>query len=90
MIHRTFSYNDICQASANRQITETGTSIVKADTTLTYFITSIIGSSVTIKDAAGATMIVTNSISFNWPIRIDDGFDVSASGTVYLTYFTLG
>jgi hypothetical protein len=83
---------DIKQASANHQKTISGTSVSvsdASDTSRAYFITSIIGTGVTIADKDGTTVIVTGTVSFNFPLRIDGGFSIAASATAYVTYFDI-
>jgi hypothetical protein len=91
MIRKALGRTDILQAAANKQQFDSGTSIVKADSDKAYFVTSILGSTVTVKDAGGNTVgVVTGDISFNFPfLRLDAGFDISAAGTVYITFFEM-
>jgi len=90
---RNISPQDIQQASVNRQNTLSGTSLTVKDSgnaESSFFITSIIGTTVTLADKDGsAIMVVPSSISFYTPIRVDGGFQLSASATAYVTYFWL-
>jgi len=90
MNNRIFSYQDILQGAANRQEKASGTTIAVADTEKTFFICSVIGTTVTIADDAGTTVMVINTNHFNYPfLKLPRGFTVSAAGTVYITYFWL-
>lgn len=87
---RYLSWQDVQQASSNRQETLSGTTVTKTeDQTISYFITSIIGTTVTLADKDGTTVLITSTVSFNYPIRIDGGFISSSSGAHYITFFTV-
>ena len=51
-----------------------------------YFITSIIGTSVTITNSALTALFVASNYDFSHPVRIDGGFSVTGTNNTVIYY----
>lgn len=78
--------NDILMAVANDQEIVPA-ALVKSDANSVFFITAIFGTSITLKDASGATIlsgVAGQNLHFPY-LRLDGGFDIA--GTNLTTVF---
>jgi len=89
---RQVSWADFLQSTINAQSIVRGTSINPAEENSVYFILSISGANTTnpatIKDATGTTTIIVidSERDLKHPIRIDDGFEITAGSAVTVQY----
>lgn len=86
---KNITINDFDFKRINAQIVETGATISRAEPGRTYFICAVFGSSITIKDSLGTTIIsgIGTQVFYN-PIRIDDGFTITGT-TLSVNYFVV-
>lgn len=75
-----FSFQDIQEASINNQVHYYGSSLTESDSSKVYFILATNGT-VTLKDKTGTTteLVLSSNNSFNYPIRMDGGFQVTGT-----------
>lgn len=93
-MRRLLSNEEVKYASVNSQRQVSGTDITVSEPNFVYFISSISGASAsnnaTIKDINNNVLAVRGTENpFNEPMRIDDGFKVSASSSVTVHYFII-
>ena len=90
MMKPRFSRNDIETASVNNQEFEIGTSVIRADDNKVFFISTIEGTSVTVKDADGVTKgILSHFHSCLAPIRLEKGFSLTAGANFSALFFSI-
>jgi len=88
---RQISYSDFLFSTINAQTIERGTTVEASEEDTVYFILGIFGATaanpVTIKDSAGVTIgTITVDRDVSWPLRLDDGFSITATGAVGVQY----
>ena len=88
MSRRILNFRDIRNQVMNTQQILKAASVVQADTSKVFFVTSILGSAITIKDAAGTTIAASVAArDFAFPLRLDYGFTITGTNlTVVFGY----
>lgn len=72
--------SDFDRARINNQTVETGTSLTRSDSSAIYFLESMIGSGIVVKDGAGTTLInAGTTIDFCNPVRLNGGFTITGT-----------
>ena len=81
--------NDFQISAINNQRNVSTTGFSEANSNRVYFITAVVGSSVTLKDGDGNTVAVVSNMSFPLAsaIRIDGGLQITASGAFTVFFF---
>lgn len=71
---------DLETARINNQTVETGASIARNDSQAIYFLESMIGSGIIVKDGSGTTIInAGTTIDFCNPVRLNGGFTITGT-----------
>lgn len=84
---KTYHVNDIIETGINRQeVLRSAGSVAEAG--VAFFICSVDGSSIVIKDADGVTITTVSNKSYYLPyLRIENGFSFTGTGAV--TFFRM-